>query len=99
MRESDTPITAKLLSVIYRIDAKNLNAISAETFDEICDKMKKKVTAEQASWRRRIRAQERLGYSAQEAERSRHHYKRAKQKWMRRKLSDADRAILAQAWQ
>lgn len=61
--------------------------------------MQKRIKAEQVSWRRRGIAQERLGYSREETDRQRKYYKKKVPKWLRRKLTDADRAILAQAWQ
>jgi len=98
MWEPDTEMTDKLLSVIYRIDAKSLDAINLEIFDAICDNMKRQVAVEQLQWNRRNIALNRLGYSPQESEKQRRYYKSKKPKWMRRKLTDADRAALASAW-
>ncbi|WP_147273326.1 hypothetical protein [Paracoccus lutimaris] len=64
-----------------------------------CAEMQRRIKAEQLSWRRRGIAQERLGYSSQEAERQKKYYKPKNPKWMRRKLTDTDREILTQAWQ
>ena len=63
-----------------------------------CAEMQRKIKAEQTQWKLRNKAQDRLGYSREEAERQRKYYKKKVPKWMRRKLSDADCAILAQAW-
>ena len=76
----------------------NMFKISDEISADAIFEMQRKIKAEQAQWKRRNSAQDRLGYSAQEVERQKKYYKPKKPKWMRRKLSDADCAILAQAW-
>lgn len=76
----------------------NMFKISDEISDEVIAELQRRSKVEQMQWKLRNKAQDRLGYSREEAERQRKYYKKKIPKWMRRKLSDADCAILAQAW-
>lgn len=96
MWETDTPMTDKLLSVIYRCDAKSLNAISAEALIAICEKMKAQVAADNKQWKSRIRKMEQGGSCQSELARQRKYYKKVH--WSERHIGKAKQAELAAAW-
>lgn len=76
----------------------NMFKISDEISNEAIAEMQRRCCEETKQWKRRHKAQERLGYSREEADRQRKCYKKKVPKWMRRKLTNTDREILAQAW-
>ena len=92
----DTQMTDKLLSVIYRCDAKSLDAINAEAFDAICKKMKAQVAADNKRWKARIRKMEQGGSCQSELARQRKYYRR--KNWSERHIGNAKQAELAAGW-
>lgn len=90
---NNSEMSGKLLGVLYRLDAKTLNAIPDETFDLICNKMQAQIAAERPKW---LRWQQKLqsgGHSRNECKK-----KKKQPKMPKSQLSDAERAALAAGW-
>lgn len=75
----------------------NMFKVSDEISDEVISQMQRRCCEENKQWKRRKRREEEAGGFDEEYNKRQRKYQN-KPKWMKRRMNDADRAILLRAW-